>query len=340
MALAGPSSLLRSPSHSSADTLPGTRTRDFRRSTLPAMNRSTNSYGSHPSQVGELFLPSGDGPHAVCVVVHGGYWRAQYDRSLMTGISSTSPRTASPPGTSSTGASEGAAGGPTRSSTWPPASTRSRRWMSRSILASTRNRTFGRRPARALGGRSLDVARRRAGCLAAGRDRGRRLAGRRPRPHARGGAHAVVDADEGAARRPTSQYDRYVLASPRERLPLGIPQLVLHGDRDDTVSMRIATSYATAARQAGDPCELRVLTQPATSSTSTRATKPGTSRGSGSSIRRARRGADPRSARARAGLPPRREAPPSRRRRRRRARRRRRPARASRCRNPRTAGRR
>ena len=35
---------------------------------------------------------------------------------------------------------------------------------------------------------------------------------------------------------------------------------MLHGDRDDTVSMRIATSYATAARNAGDPCELRVLT--------------------------------------------------------------------------------
>jgi len=59
---------------------------------------------------------------------------------------------------------------------------------------------------------------------------------------------------------PATRYDRYVLASPRERLPLGIPQLILHGDRDDTVSMRIATSYATAARAAGDPCELRVLT--------------------------------------------------------------------------------
>jgi acetyl esterase/lipase len=53
---------------------------------------------------------------------------------------------------------------------------------------------------------------------------------------------------------------RYDLASPRERVPLGIPQLLLHGDRDDTVSMRIATSYGTAAHEAGDPCELRVLT--------------------------------------------------------------------------------
>jgi acetyl esterase/lipase len=53
---------------------------------------------------------------------------------------------------------------------------------------------------------------------------------------------------------------RYDLVSPRERLPLGTAQLLLHGDRDEIVSMRIATSYASAAREAGDPCELRVLT--------------------------------------------------------------------------------
>jgi fermentation-respiration switch protein FrsA (DUF1100 family) len=58
---------------------------------------------------------------------------------------------------------------------------------------------------------------------------------------------------------PESDRAHYELASPLARLPLGIPQLLLHGDRDETVSMRIATSYATAAREAGDPCELRVL---------------------------------------------------------------------------------
>jgi pimeloyl-ACP methyl ester carboxylesterase len=42
-------------------------------------------------------------------------------------------------------------------------------------------------------------------------------------------------------------------------VPLGIPQLVLHGDRDDDVSLEIAESYAAAAQGSGDPCELRVL---------------------------------------------------------------------------------
>jgi dipeptidyl aminopeptidase/acylaminoacyl peptidase len=58
---------------------------------------------------------------------------------------------------------------------------------------------------------------------------------------------------------PEAHVERYELASPRERVPLGIPQLLLHGDLDDVVSMRIAESYVEAAAQAGDPCELLVL---------------------------------------------------------------------------------
>src|SRR6476469_7509025 len=50
------------------------------------MTRSIHSYGSGPSQVAELFLPRGTGPFAVAIVVHGGYWKSQYDRSLMEGL--------------------------------------------------------------------------------------------------------------------------------------------------------------------------------------------------------------------------------------------------------------
>ena len=35
-------------------------------------------YGDDPSQFGDLFLPSGDGPHPVLLMLHGGCWRAQY----------------------------------------------------------------------------------------------------------------------------------------------------------------------------------------------------------------------------------------------------------------------
>ncbi|MFC4018568.1 alpha/beta hydrolase family protein [Micromonospora sp. GCM10011542] len=41
----------------------------------------TVAYGEHPDQVADLRLPAGDGPaRRLVVVVHGGFWRAEYDR--------------------------------------------------------------------------------------------------------------------------------------------------------------------------------------------------------------------------------------------------------------------
>lgn len=44
----------------------------------------TAAYGPHPAQVGELYLPPGDGPFPVAVLLHGGYWTAMFDRRSMT----------------------------------------------------------------------------------------------------------------------------------------------------------------------------------------------------------------------------------------------------------------
>ncbi|MEV1333458.1 alpha/beta hydrolase, partial [Micromonospora costi] len=41
----------------------------------------TVAYGDHPDQVADLREPAGDGPaRPLVVVVHGGFWRAEYDR--------------------------------------------------------------------------------------------------------------------------------------------------------------------------------------------------------------------------------------------------------------------
>jgi pimeloyl-ACP methyl ester carboxylesterase len=53
---------------------------------------------------------------------------------------------------------------------------------------------------------------------------------------------------------------RYDAASPIERLPLGLPQLLVHGDADDLVPIAIARRYAQRAAAGGDPCELVELT--------------------------------------------------------------------------------
>jgi acetyl esterase/lipase len=52
----------------------------------PARAVRTIAYGPEPSQVGELYLPEGDGPFPVVVVVHGGYWAAMWDRRQMTDV--------------------------------------------------------------------------------------------------------------------------------------------------------------------------------------------------------------------------------------------------------------
>src|SRR5881275_1113766 len=52
---------------------------------MPAVTAFTHQitehrYGDAPAQVCELHLPAGR-PRAVAVLVHGGFWRARYDRS-------------------------------------------------------------------------------------------------------------------------------------------------------------------------------------------------------------------------------------------------------------------
>jgi acetyl esterase/lipase len=50
--------------------------------------------------------------------------------------------------------------------------------------------------------------------------------------------------------------DRYALASPLARLPLGVPQLLIHGDRDRHVPVDMSRRYADAAHAAGDEVDL------------------------------------------------------------------------------------
>jgi acetyl esterase/lipase len=46
------------------------------------VTRLVESYGDDPLQVGEWFVPDGEGPVATVVLVHGGFWSPQYDRHL------------------------------------------------------------------------------------------------------------------------------------------------------------------------------------------------------------------------------------------------------------------
>jgi acetyl esterase/lipase len=54
----------------------------------------------------------------------------------------------------------------------------------------------------------------------------------------------------------TEMSERYELASPIERVPLGVPALLVHGADDDVVPPELSHRYARRAHDAGDMCEL------------------------------------------------------------------------------------
>ncbi|MDB5065865.1 MAG: alpha/beta hydrolase, partial [Chloroflexi bacterium] len=53
--------------------------------------------------------------------------------------------------------------------------------------------------------------------------------------------------------------ERYRRASPRQRLPLGVPQLLVHGELDDRVPVAMSRDHAETARAAGDAVQLVVV---------------------------------------------------------------------------------
>lgn len=64
---------------------------------------------------------------------------------------------------------------------------------------------------------------------------------------------AVLDLMGGP---PEQRPERYAVASPRRLLPIGVPQLVLHGTDDDRVPIEQSRGYGAAARDAGERIEI------------------------------------------------------------------------------------
>ncbi len=58
---------------------------------------------------------------------------------------------------------------------------------------------------------------------------------------------------------PNQMPERYAVASPFEMLPLGVPQVLIHGTADDAVPYELSERYVAAANVAGDACRLVTL---------------------------------------------------------------------------------
>ncbi len=217
----------------------------------------TVSYGPAPEQAGELYLPPAGGP-LVCLF-HGGFWRVPHDRTQCTAIA----RDLAGRGYAvwNLGYRRVGAGG----HPWPAT-----REDVDAILA-----TIG-----TLGEAHPAVDLRRV--VFAGHSAGGHLAfwaaARRARAgsrfHVAGalGLAPILDLEaafedflgRGAVSlfldgTPAEVPERYYAASPRALLPLGVPQVVLHGDRDTAVPVTQSEAYVAAAQGAGDPARLHCL---------------------------------------------------------------------------------
>ncbi len=207
--------------------------------------RDVHRYGDHPAQVAELFEPEGE-PRGVAVVIHGGFWRAMYDRRLMDDLC----RDLAGAGWAAWNLEYRRLGdGGGWPATFDDVAAGLASLQGQSLLGSGPVVTIGHS---AGGHLALWAAAQDLGVTHAVSQAG------------------VVDLAEairlglsaGAAREllgDDPDGDRLRRASPAELLPLGVPQLLVHGERDDIVPAAMSDAYATRSRELGDPVETAIL---------------------------------------------------------------------------------
>ncbi|MFG1778942.1 alpha/beta hydrolase family protein [Micromonospora sp. NPDC049048] len=215
---------------------------------------ATVSYGDHPDQVADLRVPAGSGPaRRLVVVVHGGFWRAEYDRRhtdwLATALAALGHpvaqveyrRTGQPGG-----------GWPTTLTDVLTGVTELPRLAAEAL------------PGRVAAGPPLLVGHSAGGHLA--------LYVAAHAPAAVGGVLALapvsdlaeayrLDLDEGAVAAllgggPADVPARYAEADPRQSVPTSTRTVVVHGALDQQVPITMSREYVAASRAAGGDISL------------------------------------------------------------------------------------
>jgi acetyl esterase/lipase len=224
----------------------------------------TLRYGDLPDQVADVRLPSGDGPRPLLVIVHGGFWKAEFDRAhagpQSVGladagyvVATVDYRRVGQPGGGWPGTFDDVAALTDAVPTLVAAALPDRVDTTRTVLvghsagghlaawAAARHRF----PKESLWHRAfpLDVSVvSLAGVLDL--ELSERLGL---------GGHAASRLLGGSPRR---QRDRYALANPATMLPTRGRLVAVHGTRDDTVPVEMSRRYVDRARAVGDQAEL------------------------------------------------------------------------------------
>lgn len=216
------------------------------------------AYGAAPSQFGDLRLPAGAGPHPVVIIVHGGFWRAKYSLDHIGHLAAALTREAVATWTIEYRRVGESGGG------WPGT------FLDVAAAADhvrTLARDFPLDP-----GRVVALGHSAGGHLALWLAARRRIPRTSVLHHEQtvrltgaislaGAAHlravsslhlssdAVHDLMGGA---PDVVPERYAAGSPGELLPCGIRQVLIHGEADADVPVRLSLDYARLASESGD----------------------------------------------------------------------------------------
>ncbi|MGD9527298.1 MAG: alpha/beta hydrolase family protein [Dehalococcoidia bacterium] len=208
-------------------------------------------YGEHPSQFVEVWPPEARPHLGAVVLVHGGWWRARHDLHLMDELAADLANRGHLVWNVEYRRIEGDGGG------WP--GTFDDVLAAVDLLCAEREGGVGR-----------------SSIVALGHSAGGQLALLSARERGLGGVVALApitdldrcaaaDLGEGATQvfiggAPAAQREHYRKASPVEQVPIGCPQLVVHGTDDDRVPVSHSRAYAKRAAAVGDKIKLRVVT--------------------------------------------------------------------------------
>ncbi len=213
------------------------------------------AYGSHPSQFGELTMPTGDGPvRGVAVVVHGGFWRQAYGLDLGRPLAADLVAA----GLAAWNVEYRRVG---ENGGWPATFDDAAAVLD--LLAGpVQEAAGGRLPLDRVVAVGHSAGGHLVGWLAARPGLPPGAPGASPVVRLRGavsqaGVLDLVDASQqgvgsGAVEdlmggTPAAVPDRYALGSPIARVPIGVPVTCVHGTDDDTVPIRQSQRFTEAS---------------------------------------------------------------------------------------------